>query len=142
MRTSPMRSSRTDTENTQQNRSRVSHEVGYLIENVSEATVACLLTMVQGNVLAIGVSHLIIASQTGITAGTAATIAVLLSKKEKRGLIATILGSITTVVDYLVHPGMFGSLFTEAIVTGVGAALLSYAVSTLINKFRIRKAAA
>jgi len=120
----------------------VSHEVSYLIENVSEATVACLLTMVQGNVLAIGVSHLIIASQTGITAGTAATIAVLLSKKEKRGLIATILGSITTVVDYLVHPGMFGSLFTEAIVTGVGAALLSYVVSTLINKFRSRKAAA
>jgi len=57
-------------------------------------------------------------------------------------LIATILGSITTVVDYLVHPGMFGSIFTEAIVTGVGAALLSYAVSNLMSKVRSRKAAA
>jgi hypothetical protein len=120
----------------------MSHKISYLIENVSEATVACLLTMVQGNVLAIGVSHLIIASQTGITAGTAATLAILLSKKEKRGLIATILGAITTVVDYLVHPGMFGSIFTEAIVTGAGAALLSYSVSTLISKVRSRKAAA
>jgi hypothetical protein len=120
----------------------MNHKVSYLIENVSEATVACLVTMVQGNVLAVGVSHLIIASQTGITAGTAATIAILISKMHKRGLIATILGAITTVVDYLVHPGNFGLVFTEAIVTGVGAALLSYAVSTLISKFPSQKAAA
>jgi len=134
--------SRTDIENTQQDRSRMNHRMSYWIENVSEATVACLLTMAQGNVLAIGASHLIIASQTGIAAGTAATIAILFSKQEKRGLIATILGSITTVVDYLVHPGMFGPVFAEAIVTGVGAALLSYAVSTLISKFRSRRVAA
>ena len=110
-----------------------------LLENVSEATVACLVTMVQGNVLAIGVGHLIIASQTGLTAGTAATIAVLLAKPHKRGFIALILGVITTVVDYLVHPGMFGSVFTEAIVTGAGAALLSYGVSKLIEVVRPRK---
>jgi hypothetical protein len=110
-----------------------------LLENISEATVACLVTMVQGNVFAIGVGHLIIASQTGLTAGTAATIAVLLSKPHKRGFIALILGAITTVADYLVHPGMFGTVFTEAIVTGVGAALLSYGVSRLIEAVRLRK---
>ena len=110
-----------------------------LLENVSEATVACLVTMVQGNVFAIGVGHLIIASQTGLTAGTAATIAVLLAKPHKRGFIAFILGVVTTVADYLVHPGMFGSVFTEAIVTGVGAALLSYGVSKLIEAVRQRK---
>ncbi len=107
-----------------------------LIENMSEATVACLVTMVQGNVLAIGVGHLIIASQTGITAGAAATLVVVLAKPHKRGLIALILGGITTVVDYLVHPGMFGSVFTEAIVTGAGAALLSYGASKLIGVVR------
>ena len=101
---------------------------GPLIENVSEATVACLVTMVQGNVLAIGVGHLIIASQTGLTAGAAATIAVLVAKPHKRGLIALILGATTTVADYLVHPGMFGKVLAEAVVTGAGAALLSYAV--------------
>jgi len=110
-----------------------------LLENVSEATVACLVTMVQGNVFAIGVGHLMIASQTGLTAGTAATIAVLLAKPHKRGFIALILGAITTVADYLVHPGMFGSVFTEAIVTGAGAALLSYGVSRLIEAVRQRK---
>ena len=110
-----------------------------LLENVSEATVACLVTMVQGNVLAIGVGHLIIASQTGLTAGAAATIAVLLAKPHKRGVIALILGVITTVADYLVHPGMFGSVLTEAIVTGAGAALLSYGVGKVIEMMRRRK---
>lgn len=109
-----------------------------LLENVSEATVACLVTMVQGNVLAIGVEHLIIASRTGLTAGTAATIAVLMAKPHKRGFIALILGVITTVADYLVHPGMFGSVFTEAIVTGAGAAFLSYGVGKLIEVVRQR----
>jgi hypothetical protein len=111
------------------------------VENISEATVACLITMVQGNVLTIGASHLIIASQTGLTAGSVAAIAVLLSKTHRRELIALILGVLTTVVDYLLHPGMFGSVFTEAIVTGAGAAVLSYAVGTLIDARRKQKAA-
>jgi len=107
-----------------------------LVENVSEATVACLVTMVQGNVLAIGVEHLIIASQTGLTAGTAATIAVLWAKPHRRGFIALLLGALTAVVDYLVHPGMFGTVLTEAVVTGVGAAALSYGVSWFIEVLR------
>jgi hypothetical protein len=106
-----------------------------LVENISEATVACLVTMVQGNVLAVGVEHLIIASQTGLTAGTAATIAVLWAKPHRRGFIAIMLGVITTLVDYLVHPGMFGTVLTEAVVTGAGAAVLSYGVSWLIEVF-------
>lgn len=105
-----------------------------LIENTSEATVACLVTMVHGNVLSIGVGHLIIASQTGLIAGTAATIAILLSKPHRRGLIALTLGAATTVADYLIHPGMFGTVLTEAIVTGAGAAVLSAAVEHLYRR--------
>jgi hypothetical protein len=111
-----------------------------LVENVSEATVACLITMVQGNVLAIGLGHLVIAAETGVAAGVMATAGVLLSKAHHRGLIALMLGVITTVVDYLIHPGMFGSVFTEAIVTGIGAAFLSYSVGTLIGISRRKKA--
>ena len=43
------------------------------LENISEATAACLLTMVQGNLLVLGISHWIIASQTGIVAGLIAS---------------------------------------------------------------------
>lgn len=115
----------------------MNNKVSPFVENISEATVACLITMVQGNVLTIGVSHLIIASQTGFTAGAVAAIAVVLSKTHRRGLIAFILGVMTTVVDYLFHPGMFGSVFTEAIVTGAGAGILSYAVGTFLDRRRI-----
>lgn len=112
-----------------------------LVENISEATAACLVTMVQGNVLAIGLGHLFIATQTGLTAGAVAAIVVILSKTHRRALIALILGIVTTVVDYLIHPGMFGSVITEAVVTGIGAAILSYAVSTIIQTVRSRTAA-
>ena len=114
-------------------------KVGPFVENISESTVACLVTMVQGNVLALGLGHLLIASQTGIVAGAITAIAILLSKTDKLWFISLMLGVVTTVVDYLVHPGMFGSVFTEAIVTGAGAALLSYLVSSIIAAARSRK---
>ena len=40
-----------------------------IFENVAESTTACLITMVQGNLLALTVSHWLIASQTGVVAG-------------------------------------------------------------------------
>jgi len=112
------------------------------VENIAEATTACLVTMVQGNLLALGLSHWLIASQTGIAAGSVTAAAILLSKTDKRWLISLLLGLITAVVDYFVHPGMFGTVVTEAIVTGLGAAVLSYLVGTIVRSIRGNKAAA
>lgn len=112
-----------------------------LLENVSESTVACLITMVQGNVLALGLSHWIIASQTGILAGSIAAVAMFLSPINSRWLIAVILGIATAAVDFFVHEGMFGPVFAEAAVTGLGAALLSYFVGWLWTTLKNRKAA-
>ncbi len=106
------------------------------VENIAEATTACLVTMVQGNLLVLGLSHWIIASQTGIAAGSITAAAVLLSKTDKRWIISLLLGLVTAVVDYFVHPGMFGTVFTEAIVTGIGAAVLSYLAGTMIQAMR------
>lgn len=110
------------------------------VENISESGMACLVTMVQGNVLALSLSHLMIATQTGLIAGATASVAVLITKPGKRWVVAAILGVVTTVVDFFVHPGMFGSLATEAVVTGAGAAALSYAVGTLLHRFNTRSA--
>ena len=33
---------------------------------------------------------------------------------------------VTTIVDYLIHPRMFGSVFTQAIVTGIGRVHFAY----------------
>ena len=106
------------------------------IEYFAESTTACLVTMVQGNLLAIGLTHLFIASQTGIVAGAIAYGAVLFAKTGKQWIISIVLGVATGVVDFFVHPGMFGTAATEAIVTGLGAAVLSFLAGTAIRRFR------
>ena len=110
------------------------------IENIAESGAACLVTMVQGNVLALGLSHWIIASQTGLVAGTAATAAITLARTENRWILAGILGVSTAIVDYFVHPGMIGeAAATEAIITGFGAAVLSYVAGSLLVRYRARR---
>ncbi|MEO1245637.1 MAG: hypothetical protein AAFX56_08115 [Pseudomonadota bacterium] len=111
-------------------------------ENIAESGAACLITMVQGNLLLLGLSHWITASQTGLVAGTAAATALALAKTNNRLIMAGILGATTAVVDYFVHPGMIGeSAITEALITGLGAAVLSYVAGTLVMRLRRRKAA-
>ena len=104
------------------------------IENIAEAATACLVTMVQGNLATIAVSHLLIASQTGVVAGTVASLAILTARTSKRWLISLLLGVVTAFVDFFVHPGDIG----EAAVTGLGAALLSYLVGLILRFSRAR----
>lgn len=111
------------------------------VENIAEATAACLVTMVQGNLLLLGLSHWIIASQTGIAAGTVTAAVIVIAKTRRRWVVSLLLGAITAVVDYLVHPGMFGPVFLEAVVTGIGAAILSFLVGMLLRAVRARQPA-
>ena len=111
-------------------------KIAPLVENIAEATTACLVTMVQGNLLLLGLSHWVIASQTGIAAGVLSSIALLLAGNSKRWVIAVVLGVITAVVDYFVHPGMIGEGATEAIITGIGAAVLSLLAGFALDHFR------
>lgn len=100
------------------------------LENVAEAGCACLITMVQGNLLTLGVTHWIIASQTGLIAGAIAGTTILAARLRKRWVISLMLGTVTAAVDFFVHPGAFGAMAVgEALVTGLGAALLSYGAS-------------
>jgi hypothetical protein len=114
----------------------MSKKAAPLIECVSESTAACLVTMVQGNLFALTATHLLIASQTGLIAGTIATVGIFVSKTRNRRLISLGLGVTTGIVDFYVHPGMFGSVATEAIVTGLAAAILSHLVGAVIHLFR------
>lgn len=107
-----------------------------LIEGISESTAACLLTMVQGNILALTVGHLIVASQTGIIAGVAAFVLSLLARFKGHWVTPVFLGVCTAVVDFYVHPGSFGGVATEAIVTGLCAAVLSYGLGALVRRIR------
>ena len=111
-----------------------------LIESVSESTAACLVTMVQGNLLALTASHLLTASQTGLIAGSVATLGIFMSKARNRWLIAAALGVTTAIVDFFVHPGMFGAMATEAIVTGLAAAMISLFIGYGMHFMRTRRA--
>lgn len=110
------------------------------VENISEATAACLFAMVQGNLLVLGLSHWLVASQTGIIAGVLATVALWMAKTTKPWVVSLVLGSFTAVVDFYVHPGMFGGVVTEAIVTGIMAGPLSFVIVHAIA-YRGRKRA-
>lgn len=104
-----------------------------VVENVAESTAACLITMVQGNFLAIGLSHWLIASQTGVVAGVVTSAAMIAAQTDKRWVISLSLGAVTAVVDFFMHPGGFGPEFLEAAVTGAGAALLSWMVGSIVR---------
>ena len=121
---------------------RLNGRVAPLVEYIAESTTACLVTMVQGNLLALTFSHLLIASQTGIVAGTIASVALFLGRNSKRWVVSLSLGTATAVVDYFVHPGMFGPVALEAIVTGMAAAVLSYLVGTSVKIARAKFATA
>jgi hypothetical protein len=110
------------------------------VENVAEATTACLITMVQGNLLALTLAHWLVASQTGLAAGAATSVAILVARVERPWVVSSLLGLVTTVVDYLVHPGRFGPFFVEAILTGAGAAALSFVVQRSVIGMRRRPA--
>lgn len=110
-----------------------------VVENISEATAACLFTMVQGNLLALTLSHWWIATQTGVAAGLVASAAIFLSRVERPWLISTMLGVATAAVDFVVHPGQFGPFLMEAVVTGFGAGALSLLVHRLVTMLRRRR---
>ena len=112
-----------------------------LVEGASESTAACLLAMVQGNILALTLGHLAVAAQTGVIAGSLALAFGLLIRMENAWITPVLLGICTAVVDYQIHPGSFGSAATEAIVTGIAAGVLSYLVFRIIGFARKRQAA-
>lgn len=107
-----------------------------LLENVTESTAACLVAMVQGNLFAISMTHWLIASRTGLIAGVVATVAILLARADRRWLVSITLGLVTGIVDFWVHPGGFGAAWMEAALTGLGAAVLSFLVGTLLRRSR------
>ena len=116
----------------------MNRKIGPFVENITEATAACLITMVQGNLLALTLGHWLVASQTGIVAGAVASGILLVWQASKPWMIATVLGLATAVVDFFVHPGQFGPLIMEALITGVAAGALSYLVGIILLRVRAR----
>jgi hypothetical protein len=109
------------------------------VENTAESTVACLIAMTQANLLLATAGHWIVAAQTGLIAGSATAALVVVARARQRWVVSTLLGVLTAIVDYWVHPGAFGPIFMEAAVTGVIAGVLSFGLGWVWRRTRGRR---
>jgi hypothetical protein len=107
-----------------------------LLENVTQSAAACLLAMTQGNLLTLTLTHWLIASRTGLLAGTVATAVLWLAGERRRWMMAALLTLGTIAADYLSHPSHFGGVLGEAVVTGLAAGALSVIVGRVWKAIR------
>jgi len=91
-----------------------------------EAWTACMMVMVQGDVTVLTINHAITASKTGALAGLGFVAAVHICKNKNKWVGVWMTGMATMLADLIVHPTHFGPSWTEALVTGIGAAALCY----------------
>ena len=106
-----------------------------------EATPACLLIMVQGNIWLATMDHVHKALETGFITGAGVLIISLFNYQlfANKYIVAGITGSMCFVADLLVHPTHFGSFTTEAILTGAFTAIISLALNFLGKKLFVRR---
>lgn len=104
-----------------------------------EATPACLLVMVQGNIWLATIGHLQKAMETGFITGAGVLILSLFTHRwlSNKFVVAAITGGMCFVADFLVHPSHFGGVSSEALVTGAFTAIISLALNMLGKKLFI-----
>jgi hypothetical protein len=107
--------------------------IGEFAEHSTEATCACAIMMVQGQLMLLSAAHWVIAIQTGLIAGVISTLLIIIGRATKPWIISAVLGLVTACVDFFVHASEFGPVFIEPLLTGIGAGLLSLIVTTIIR---------
>ena len=94
-----------------------------------ESWIACMLSMVQGDVTVLTLKHAMTASKLGVISAISVALCMLLRKNPSEWMVAWVIGVMTILGDWLVHPANFPG---EALVTGAGA----FALSILFNKVK------
>jgi hypothetical protein len=108
-----------------------------------EATPACLLVMVQGNIWLATVGHLQKAVETGFITGVGVLILSQFTHRwfSNKYVVAGITGGMCFFADLLVHPTHFGGFITEATVTAIITAIISLVVNFVAKKLFIHSRA-
>jgi len=97
------------------------------LQRFREAWLACILCMVQGDLTVVSIGHALTAAKTGAIAGVAFVVCSFWTKvKDNLWVTTWLVGVLTALADYLVHPTHFGGDWTEAVVTGVAASSLCF----------------
>ena len=103
------------------------------LRKFSEAWTACAICMVQGNLAVFTVNHALTAAKTGLIAGLLVVFTSYFQKLDNKWLLAWMTGLMTTIADFVIHPTHFGEHYTEAVVTGIGAGILSIIMSGVLR---------
>ena len=97
-----------------------------------EAGAVCLILMVGGNLGAVTLAHLEIASKTGLL-GVLPALAFTFTRYARyfanRWISSAFLGFCTFIADALIHESHYPGEYTEAALTGLGAFIFSVAIS-------------
>ena len=114
----------------------LSQKLKIFVTPFCEATPACLLVMVQGNIWLATIGHLQKALETGFITGVGVLILASFTHRwfSNKYVVAGITGGVCFFADLLVHPTHFGSYTAEAIVTGAMTAIISLALNFLGKK--------
>ena len=94
-------------------------------EKFSEAWLACMVCMVQGDLTVLSLYHAGVASKTGAIAGLVIVLTSYVNKLNNIWMNAWLTVIATALADLLFVKSHFGAWWTEAVVTGIGAGLLA-----------------
>lgn len=97
-----------------------------------EAGAVCMVLMVQGHLMEIGLAHFALASKTGLLAVFPAlgiTFTRYARHLANRWMASIFFGLCTFLADSFVHESHYPGAYTEAALTGIGACLFSLALS-------------
>ena len=103
------------------------------LRKFSEAWTSCALCMVQGDLSVFTIKHALTAGKTGLIAGLLVVLTSYFQKLDNKWLLAWMTGVMTTIADFISHPTHFGEHYTEAVVTGIGAGILSIILSGVLR---------
>lgn len=90
-----------------------------------------MIFMVQGNFAAITFGHCITAFKVASSSTLAYAAVHLLQDNDPAWLNILVMGAITAVFDFQIHPTHFGPVWAEAVATGAGTAALGAIVKLL-----------
>ena len=111
----------------------ITDKLGLFGQAMAKVTPACLMLMVQGNILALALMHWTTALKTAGIVGlllvalsfSAKTKAISDNKYSMAGMVALV----TALVDFNMHPSNYAGYTTEALMTGIATGLLWLLVS-------------
>ena len=101
-----------------------------MLEKFSEAWIACVLMMVQGDLTVFNIMHFQKATQVGVITAIAMLAASFLPW-QNRWVQLWLLGAFTTIADWYTHMPMFPY---ESFATGFGAMLLAVIFQKIFHK--------